>query len=422
MVPLQVYLDSKDISILADRERGKNNDQALSTFDFLINQVERNAIEIRISLFHVAEVLPHSIEYKDAAMRRAKTSKELSRGKALKFFEDVYDLDIIHLTCSKYPLPKLKFPSYVFDDRSNWLPKTIDFGMNMKELIKQELTSFVKGLPVSRQQQRQIFRKIQNPDGTFKPFGKSILENGRSELMSSFKNNYPITNKFYEEDYPMLLISGKISENEFSLEIINGILDLENLAGWIYESSQHAKSISSLLYDQGSKFSEMISSHRQQANNLYERSKLLGIPEKDSLNILKKSIDKMSIRENVIKQIINDRKKNIAKHSKSVEFIETCIKSELGQLPFIDSMLSSMYEFSIDRIFQTKNQAKLSHSDYADIQHSGYLPFVDIFSCDSRTANYVRFTSQMYKTEVVSNFNNLKSVIENRIARINNNE
>jgi len=78
-------------------------------------------------------------------------------------------------------------------------------------------------------------------------------------------------------------------------------------------------------------------------------------------------------------------------------------------------MISSMYEFSVDRIFQTKNQTKLSHSDYADIQHCGYLPFVDIFSCDSRTANYVRFSSRMYKTEVVSNFNNIKPAIEKQL-------
>ncbi|MBK1841402.1 hypothetical protein JHL17_28780 [Azospirillum sp. YIM B02556] len=414
-IPIQIYLDSKDFSRMADREKRTDDQICAKTFDYLISKVRSEEIQIRISVFHVGELLPRSPEYKDAGLRRASTAKALCDKNAFIYYERVVLEDIDFFLKDEKNKQKHPFPEYAFSDDGNWAPYLGASDFNVLNTIRKMLTDEISKAPLDSRSRRNLIGSIIKPNGTFTKRGISILQSDRHALLNALNGQFPLTRKFWVEDYFIKVVSGEIEERVFVKELISGLCDLENLAGWIYDRYEDTHGLTSVLFNAGTKFISSIADARNKIDNIISQGLNAGLSEEEVIQMCRKSLKKFSVRDRILEIFLEREKKRFYKFGGPSKSSEKVLGSEHGHMPFIDSVCDSMFGFAVDRALQIKNKSKLSESDYADGMHAGYIPYVDIFSCDKRTANFVRLPAKRHGVTVVSRFEDIMPSIDERL-------
>lgn len=413
--PVQVYLDSKDISRMADREKGEGDSAASELFEYLVSRVDAGDIQVRLSALLVGELVQRAPEYKDAGLRRARTAKRLCRGNALKFYEDVIAAEMVSYVDNCGRPSKSACQKYAFDDCGMWAPALSREDLNVLEILNKELSAALDEVSMPRQQRNALLRKIKRANGTFTDYGLNLIKSGREKLMTHLESQFPLTDRVWKDDMFYGLVKGEISEDELARELMRGISDVENLAGWIYSKYPDAQRVSRILLDGGEPIINAIADARIQFNDLIERSSVLGLDDKEVLARAKEWFNFSKLRTRIISAKVDQYKKKFYKHGGPRRCGEILIASPVGGLPFLDCAFSTIFEFAFDRSTQTKNPAKLSPSDYVDAMHCGYMPFVDVFSCDKRTINYARGVAKNFDVTLVHKFENIKGAIEGKV-------
>lgn len=414
--PLQIYLDNKDYSRMADRGLRSGDKTSKDVYDYLFNKVHLGDIQIRVSSFNVSELIPASLEFKDAGLRRASTAKSLSRNCALIHYEDLICKDILRVCHSKIKSKPIVFnKESAYSDICEWSPKLSSSDFDMRTEMKNQLFDLVDRSVKDKNQAIKMKKKLINGNGYLTNFAQSIISPQQPEIIESLKQKYPITERLYKENMILQHCAGRVSAEEFAREMQKGMCDLENLAGWMYEFSDNVRTINSIPKQSGEVLVKAIEATRKNYADLLDVSRNLGMKDKDVARRIRKSFTWGNARSKMIRKLIEENRKEFSKFGGIERSFEAASNTKVGELPFLDSALTTMLEFAVSRSLQTVNPPELNSSDYADSMQAGYIPFVDIFSCDIRTEEFTRVLSRKYGTIIVKNFKDIPETIENAL-------
>lgn len=387
--PLIIYLDSSDYSVLSDES--KRTQEIIEIENELIKLREEGKIEIRYSYSHIIEAAPVALENKVDASKRLKKINELCNAKCLVEHLSIIQNEITSL--SKAGLPLSSFET--FNNYGVWFPDITpdDEFFDIEKLVSE--------LP-DRTSKRKAKRNLFNNDGSYKPAYRELL-------LSATCKQFPLTHR-----QAKLVIESFIETNSFNAFISAVSLSLsniDNLILWYEQCWDLMRPLSSYFRSDGAQFKYLIENYKesfiQQITNTEE-------PNFYTREVKKKCNDlRVSGNNSLAKSLVSTF---TLKHLNGISTEPLC-----NPCWELSPSLLTIEETTIQLL---KNhllaERKLKDSDYVDILHLVYLPYVDVFRADKNTASLIQQAKLPLKTKVVSKLTELPNVINQLLLQTNN--
>jgi hypothetical protein len=418
-MPIQVYLDSSDYSILSDPR--KNDEKLIKIKNELISLVNQGLIEIRFSFVHVLEMAHVGIENRELSLCRFALMKELCGTKTLKSIPDMENTEIIGSVQNGIFSPHIK---HIANDRGEWFPDFTDQINNIQQTIIDNIFDGFRKQKIPRKQ-RQILRKKIIRKGHLADAFFEFLPQNRSELLKSIECDFPLTKKFWQEDLILQFLKKKISKTELLNEFKAGFFDPETLIGWYIDRSNNSLSLPLFFRNWGQNDLTKVQDLIEQCKKLFDFGIKIGKSEKEASNDIKKLIKHLEKtgkfnRDIYLKKIWESRQKKLLKSGLTKkQWAEKIKSSKLGRTPSIDIYMQSLMKYVINSVSNVKSGRKLLNSDHPDLLHARYLPYVDIFRADKYMGNLLKPLAKPYNTQVVTYFPDIIKIIINSILTEN---
>lgn len=297
--PIQVYLDSSDYSILSDPK--KNNLSLTRIKNELISLIQRRVIEIRFSIVHVLEMAHIGKENRPLALSRFKILNELCGGKTLLSIPDMENMELVRLAHHSFDPLSIK---QVAIDNGEWFPAFSIESDFFEKTIIMELFKAFKDLKLPRNE-RQRLKKQLTKKGRISEKILEFIPGGRELFLEAFAQEYPLTDRFKNEDLFVKLIKKEITNDELMVEFKAGLFNLENFIGWYLDRLNKSSSLPIWLRNFGQQKKIKIETLREKCEKLFKIGMEIGKSEQEILNELK------TIEQGAEKSFEQDRKNYI---------------------------------------------------------------------------------------------------------------
>lgn len=408
--PLQIYLDSSDYSHMAE---GRSQDTKI----FLKQCIDEKKIEIRYSFITVSEFIQTDKKYQDYAVERAKLINYLCNSKTLIIQPNLLLNECIYI-CQKNTL--LKYPDYAFNDNGQWYGDLesifSDFKKGLfiktKSLIQQEVNK-VKDRNQKSLIRTQLLKVIKNDK--FTPEGLSLLKGTEREIF----NELPIINPEKLENLFHNYLQGEITTCEFSNIIGSHCLNPENLSTWTISKMDDGIIKFGWLRNKGSLLVDKISELRSLFQRLESQISLKGNPRQHAIQEIKNF--KFDYEKLKIEILHNCWKKNQFSFQKAgisySQFQKNICSQPDAPLPSLD-ILKDIFEIYFKENL-IDNKRNLKPSDFGDISHGVYIPYVNIFRADKYMAKHYEPLSKKYLTELAISLDDLPDKINSMLKTTN---
>ena len=411
---LQVYLDSSDYSVLSDpkAENKKIEETKIKLFSF----IDRGDIEIRFSNIHVFEMAHTGIEHRELALKRFEVLEELCQNKTLLCIQDMENLEIA--TLAKDQTISLDV-QLIANNNGRWFPD-IEFE-DPKQFVFDGLSNQFKKMKIHRKKRIELLKHLFRR-GNLTDVGYSMVSKNREPLNQALSLNYPLTERFWKDDFLLQYLKGSITKAHFMKELQNGFFDPKNLVGWYIDRDKKGLGIPQCFRDISTNNIDKISDIQQKYKKLYD----LGIKAQKSpkeiqqkIKVLKmKTIkDQEKFRKNYLNMIWNRRQQNLLKFGVSKNrWISKVKSSTMGQTPSIDFFIQSLLNYGMNSASNPQNSRKLLNSDNGDLMHGRYIPYVDIFRADRNMGHLFAPLARPYNTRIVTSFFDLPTTINEMLC------
>lgn len=344
---MKIYLDSQHISRFSE-------DQSL--FRKIFSEYKG---EFGFSFVHIHECLPKDLNKTSGGLGRIEFMMNLESSKFLIQAYDIFEIEDSgkfnsnHLECSIEECLLGRGNSFTFD-----------FLKTLSNMIKRIMKENYSSESERRSQQAKFIKR-----------GKI----NRKTMIELISNINPLS-----EDYALLdqlgvfkYMSGEI--NEFDLD--------SRCRQWIINPYNFAKlnNVDHLLYKQ---VSDHLWSQNMKIYNFIDTLKDEVIFFMESNSLYFRSIHKLIDDENLNRSLV------VISYEKF--FGKRKMISDIQEMPSFYLFSSLIIKFVFERIkTAVRNSGRIRYrsSDYADILHASYAPYIDIFCCDKRTKALI---SQIY--------------------------
>ncbi|MBK5397474.1 hypothetical protein JFU47_12280 [Pseudomonas sp. TH39(2020)] len=368
--PIRVYLDSSDFSNFS-RPTEKNAASIQTLRSKLLNWVENGDIEIRYSMAHIMEAVPVDLDTAELGRLRLNCIKELC-GK--KVFADPITLVTQELSGSNnVPL---------VNDDGHWFPSA-------GELWGDEVD--VPPEPLKNRQQRR--------------FEKSTLKKSAVKMggeLQELLQEYPI-----KKSNALVMFSKQRSGEAVANALQNSVNDLDFLCDWYINNWSRSTEYSKAVRGAGKELSNLLTTSANEIKDLHLELVNGGTSSSEAQKRLM-----IHARELADKA--------------SQEMIDSLSKGQVSPEPKVMANLEStpsMYVFSkllaqifLSSVVAVKNTRKARDSDFGDLVHSMYIPYVDIFRADLATASALQNAQLGSKTKIVTSLDELVVELESMVA------
>ncbi|WP_416311231.1 hypothetical protein [Pseudomonas sp. W03] len=381
---LQVYLDSNDYSNFSDPKK-RDLPSFRDTKNRLKKLVSDGKIIIRHSMISVIEAAPLNRSDIQTAGLRFSCIKELCGKSTLINPFDLLENELkILASCST--------PYSILLSNGHWMPPLDDIKIpNPKVMLSDEISK----LQLNRQQRRAAKKIV---EGSYKD---KAGEQEALELARQIPVNKPALialRKYMAGDSPKSKVIDALKDSFSDLDLWERIY---------YDYWDSASSASAWLRTQGGKLDAMLNEFSASIKGLYGAAELNGIPESD-VKRLARAANKNN-RNKFFSDISHKLAENFEINLPSGT-LPTWEKSP-GLYTLIALYFEKLKEKSLD--LRASSSGKIS--DFGDIMHAIYLPYVDIFRCDKATANLIRRAIPQCGVFIPANLNDLILGIEERV-------
>jgi hypothetical protein len=394
--PLIVYLDSQDFSRIAAPPPNKE-----SFYKELESQlaelIDTGAIEIRYSAIHISEIAHTNTGAAKFSAERAAALERLARGKCMRFWYDILDDEIA---------------SY-FDDTLQ-IVATAENDLWM-EAQTSEIKSFLESMKASIQetlQERGANRKARRVVNkldlvkilTQTPKGKNTIE----QIANDLSEKFPTRAKF-DKKILTAYIAGKIDRKVFAEHLHRIIVEPANLIQRIapildtdFKLPAIVRNLSHALMNMNPKIEKLTAQIRN-------------FPQVEAFDQLRKDVRAMpaammrNVRNTTVRNAVH---KNIP-NSNAADLTDAVLDDMT--LPTIDTLVAMATKYLSDAVVAALNNkpyAKFNASDGGDLSHAAYLPYVDVFRCDTSWTTALKPQGERFGTIVVDRIENLVSAIK----------
>ena len=328
---------------------------------------------------------------------------ELSKGSAFRHCKMIFQ-DEINFFHEKKKKRSARNKVLAISEEGDWFPQ-IDSVLKIKEKLAtallEEITKKDVSLEVKKYAKRAVFTK-----GKINAKGLEILASVSDEVCVALQQELPVGNSIYTENKFKEMLTGKISEREFCLELMRGVFRPENFVTEYFEENDFANKLFSWFLEFERDAMNMLRNSREFLVEMISQAKKQG-NDIDFNQILRRhssdSTDHQLAREDKIPVELINEMANGAPH------------------PILRSIAIQLMvhrEFFKDNMSVSDNMRKIRDSDAGDILHSFYIPYVDIFRTDGYFANLTGGIAQKFECQVLNNLEKLPGVIEHSLENL----
>jgi hypothetical protein len=402
--PISIYLDSQDYSRMAHPPANKP-DFYRDLHIELDRLVSDGDVEIRYSAAMISEIAHTSQRAAKYSAARAETLKSLSRGKCLRFWSDILEDEIKHA----------RDPNYVISynrENDQWFDVDLSGLGNFVGRLKKNVLEGLKEKGVNRKARRKAgktdFVRLLTQTG----HGQQLLDS----IVERINGKYPVE---HELDRKTLAgyIAGSVGEERF-LKYMRGLFaDPVNLISRIVPEHDSQLKLPALVRNQGLTLIDGMNPALERAAKLLSSlpsSEIFDTIRNDSAVFAARTA--INIRRKTVRQHLPEIGENVS--GKTLDISD----NEIDQmsLPTLDTLLDTMARHLDEVMAAAKAQKPIrlfERSDAADLIHATYIPYVDVFRCDTGWTDRLKRCGAKFQTDIVGRIEDLVPTVRQRLAR-----
>lgn len=396
--PLQVYLDSSDFSNLSLQATLSTEYGEVERF-LMRMQLERR-IELRFSQAHVAEVSPVRKADIGFAAKRLSQIKKLCGTNCLIPPCALMESEVRKASGS-LPL------SYgdVYRNNGDWTPfeeKDFDFpspGAMIRDMIKERF-------PAHSDRQR-IERQLFDKKGGMKPAAQTIINLDNATVLSEFSKKFPLSPAAVQS--LLLYMRGKGTRQAAFSEIQASFADLDVFALWYEKNWDATIETSAWLRSTGTALKNSLEATSNKLSQSCDAAIAGGLPAEVFWEMGRSTF------HNLLAEMPSSIAQRIAQ--------EVGLHSFPASSPQLSEVIPGLFAASTIGLHIARRVAmvpgirrKAKSSDFGDIYHALYLPYVDIFRCDAFIGAVISEAKLPFPTRVVDRFVDLPLAIEEKLS------
>lgn len=391
-----MYLDSSDYSTLS---KPQLDSEAAAIRDRLIAWADSGEVEFRYSGAHISEMSPLQPQYVDAAKTRGELLVALCGRKALVSFDELMRREITAVAHDSGP------PGDVYSDTGDWFPSIKDFisPVSVVEKVKKECDATTKGHGMNRAQRRKG-KKSFVKGNNLTAEAKHQLMSGQMRVVQKILSSYPMR----EQDARVLhgFVIGTATAREAEEAFLNSLRDPTWMIGWFAQHSEKLSPVIQWARRPAEAMSKSLMDVAEKATQLRELNRKISLANQSvflGFDLEAKQQLRLNLLLNTGKRLADLMELSLSNHS----FEETCLsRNAVGLSVCITSAVDSMW----NSLSATPRKPK--DSDFIDVMHALYAPYVDVFRADGYMAPIIAKAAQRYGTKVVGKLTDLVGAIE----------
>lgn len=398
--PLQVYLDSSDFSNLSDPVK---REPFVEVERRLIAWRNEGLIDLRFSFVHVAEFAPIGPEHLSLARMRADCITRLCGSKTLKAPGDLIKSEVrSFVEKSSWMRDDSR------DDNGNWMPavfrQNIDLP-SMPEMMSEAMTKAMADTPLNREARRKLKRQLMVTNGNGRTGSQDFVTVKLPGIVAELQEKYPLSKAGVQAARRYFL--GKGSKVDVEEMMAGSLRDLRLFMDWYAKRWDMVTPVTSWLREEGANLHKSLSSGRTALVGMLEAERAIGTPEAVLALRMKEVLEQMPM--NFVASILA-----AACPTDAPSMTRNDAERFLPGASVVARIATEVMASSIARL-DTPRKAK--SSDFGDVMHSIYLPYVDVFRVDGFVESAIRALKLPYRTIVVGNLMDLPSAIESRLLQ-----
>lgn len=389
--PLQVYLDSSDFSSLSISSNILPAHAQIQ--NYLIARQSEGRIQLRFGEPHVLEAAPLDEESISMATARLQIIELLCGKNCL-----ISPSDLLHRETNNYRDGMQAKQVTVLRNDGIWCPEHEQFDslfLPFENLIEEDLAKLE---PSERKRMELngeyslLFYKKYIP--IFRAFHKNL-----STKFPLSKSTIAVLEKYFR---------GKTKKEDALKAVRSSFTDLDEFARWYAKNWATAVDFSHLLRNIGSYFQDQLKESQLLISGLIQESLAFGeSQEKVERTIMSSFNETLGER--------NDRPNNTATNDNELTNESMKILDPWLTQPGLMTV-NTLAMYIARRSITGKSPRKSKRSDFGDIYHAIYLPYVDIFRADAFTASVIKECKLPINSTAVDSFLDLPSKIELALA------
>lgn len=401
--PIILYLDSQDFSRLAEPPPGKASFyQDLDTE--LSRLVASQEIEIRYSAAHISEISHTSLIAAKHSARRAQVLNRLCAGKCFAIWTDILDDEIRHNFDPSYEVKPER-------EDDQWIDLDLNELRGFLDKMKQSLQDTLKEKGANRKARRAakkinlVHMLTQTSDGLAQ----------LDSIVDRLNRTFPIEQEL-DRSALIAYITGAVGEQDF-LNYMQGLfVDPVNLITRMAPKFDKPLKLPAIIRDQGLVLINGMNPVLEKLRNYFEalpkaqafqsiRDDARAMPARTS-----RLIRRRSLRESIPHALD-------ALHIAPVDLSD----DEIDRLnvPTLDVLIGAVSQYLAEVVAASqagKAFRLFERTDGGDLVHATYVPYVDIYRCDTAWADRLRVLGARYQTDVVGRIEELLPTLHRRLS------
>jgi hypothetical protein len=387
-----IYLDSNDFSDLSRPEDQLRPEDA-AVLAALRTARNNGTARILLSPPLLSEAVHASETSKEFSLRRASLMRELCDRNFLRYPTDVCKLEFDQALLNAPPI-RLSLDQIVSGD-GQWFGNDLDVRSlrEMRLKTQQGLHERVDQQRLPRTERRKLKSQLNLSKPTSRRLLRQMIGNGKP---SEFQNDFPL-NLIDQNQFIAWLLGEK---TDFDLhKQLHGIMsDPYILFEHIVDMTGNRDQLYNLVRSPGAKLSASLEDVGQNIIRLCELATDTN-QDLDSRDLADQMISKSFLRE--VAAPLSERQLG--------HLSDDDLRSLVQQCPSVSTLFQVTREYFHTYIqsnfarFRQGNTTptKTKISDFGDLMHLFYLPYVDIFRCDARFGEFLR-SNKAYGNRVAS--------------------
>lgn len=366
--PLVVYLDSSDFSNLSNPIN--NLEKSLEIKSTLKGWSEAGLIRIRYSMMHIMEALPTDRAFMELGEKRLACIQELCNGDAL----------VDHLTLMLNEVG-CRGGIDAVNGGGSWFP--LDF-LFLEDDGFEEIF-------LSRQERRVLAKKLK----------RSPLDSEFASQLEDMMASFP-----FKRSEALRVMGQPGSVDVFKGAAMKSLEDLSHFFKWYGENWDQSTEFSKIHRKAGEELRDIIFDAARDMTGHYSGAVVDGVSSQSLDQSINSFVRKISgtISQEFIRSFRED-------FSPSPDLV-IASKESTPSLFVLSNLLMGVLEASV---IPRERAKKPKASDFGDLMHAMYIPYVDFFRADAATAHAIKRCNFGFKAAIVGSMDELLASIKNRI-------
>jgi hypothetical protein len=395
-MPLRIYLDSSDYSVLSDPDKAAR--EAPGVLDELQRLRDAGLVEFFFSAAHLTEMAPLQPSYADAAIRRGNMLAELCGGNCSVHHETLFHAEVS---------AALGLSSGVFnptDRDGKWFPEGVAEMSPVTEAdhLRSVQSTIAEVLPNATRAQKRQAKRMLSKGGKLRPAMRSALVHGAEGDLSDILALYPM-----RPDAARVFaryVVGNATAADATAAFESNLRDPRWMMQWF--EKHHDKLTPFVSWARGP--AALITDRVRELARLVESARANPFITEESLASMYGPAKWEEWQSSMLVGIANRFGEGLKPSAKlDIALVDT-------HCPGISTAIRSLH--SAWRSITFENPRKPKESDFVDALHAAYAPYVDVFRADGFMANHVAKQVARFGTTVVPKLSSLPEVLRQRGA------